>query len=323
MEKIKQALERKILPTLKELREQGESDPEAALIFQALGAASTCWQDMTGTGIFDSDRAKRIGDELLYELRILSEPEGSKPMELTDDAPFKVFESELYKGSFGVRGPHYSVAGLVNMSAAEALADKMNWAFRLGRDQGYLSPPPKEQGAEPYAWTVRGTRQMYFGEYAESDARMEAKKIGGTAVAFPLFRQEQGAEPVDEERELADHYLYMGWLMARGDGPMTEDDVRDAFLHALKYARAHPSPTSREKAMEEAGDAMEKTLNRAWQDLEDWRRQGVALRGESEEGVHRGVLNCIPSDAGIQFTRKIMQECIVANQQWHTAKSTR
>lgn len=34
-------------------------------VFQAIGAASTCWENMEGTGIFDSDRAKQIGDELM------------------------------------------------------------------------------------------------------------------------------------------------------------------------------------------------------------------------------------------------------------------
>jgi len=63
--------EQRILPTIAELRDNGESDPEAAIIFQALGAASTCWESMEGTGVFQSDRAKRIGDELLYELRAI------------------------------------------------------------------------------------------------------------------------------------------------------------------------------------------------------------------------------------------------------------
>ncbi len=37
-------------------------------VFQALGAASMCW-DTTPTGIFDSTRAKEIGDALMAELR--------------------------------------------------------------------------------------------------------------------------------------------------------------------------------------------------------------------------------------------------------------
>ena len=39
----------------------------------------------------------------------------------------------------------------------------------------------------PYAWTVNGTAQMFFGDYAQHDAEQEAEHIGGTARAFPLF----------------------------------------------------------------------------------------------------------------------------------------
>lgn len=34
-------------------------------VYQSLGAASTCWESMEGTGVFDSDRCKQIGDELM------------------------------------------------------------------------------------------------------------------------------------------------------------------------------------------------------------------------------------------------------------------
>lgn len=36
-------------------------------VFQALGAASTCWTD-TAFGTFDSDRAVRIGDDLMAKI---------------------------------------------------------------------------------------------------------------------------------------------------------------------------------------------------------------------------------------------------------------
>ena len=39
----------------------------------------------------------------------------------------------------------------------------------------------------PYAWTVTGTAQMFFGDYAQHDAEDVAKRCGGTARAFPLF----------------------------------------------------------------------------------------------------------------------------------------
>lgn len=43
------------------------------LIFSALGAASTCWETLDNAGVFDSDRAKRIGDEVLARLAEMDE----------------------------------------------------------------------------------------------------------------------------------------------------------------------------------------------------------------------------------------------------------
>ena len=44
----------------------GEEGPNLpAAVFQALGAASVCWENPGGAGIFDSTRAKEIGDVLL------------------------------------------------------------------------------------------------------------------------------------------------------------------------------------------------------------------------------------------------------------------
>lgn len=64
------------------------------------------------------------------------------------------------------------------------------WAELITERRKMTTEQPKELEAKPYAWTVSGTRSMYFGEYAEDDARAEAGRIGGTAIAFPLFRQE-------------------------------------------------------------------------------------------------------------------------------------
>lgn len=38
-------------------------------VFQALGAASTCWDSLRQAGVFDSTRAKAIGDRLLEFIR--------------------------------------------------------------------------------------------------------------------------------------------------------------------------------------------------------------------------------------------------------------
>lgn len=36
---------------------------------QALGAASTCWENMSGTGVFNSNEALNISDQLLKRIR--------------------------------------------------------------------------------------------------------------------------------------------------------------------------------------------------------------------------------------------------------------
>jgi hypothetical protein len=48
-------------------RENDGTLTRQAAIFQALGAASVCWSE-TPSGIFDSTRAKEIGEKLLAEL---------------------------------------------------------------------------------------------------------------------------------------------------------------------------------------------------------------------------------------------------------------
>lgn len=43
-------------------------DLESA-VFSALGAASVCWDSMENTGVFHSDRASQIGDELIEYIK--------------------------------------------------------------------------------------------------------------------------------------------------------------------------------------------------------------------------------------------------------------
>ena len=41
--------------------------------------------------------------------------------------------------------------------------------------------------AEPVAWAVQACSKMWRGEFAEIDAKAEAKRIGGTCVAYALY----------------------------------------------------------------------------------------------------------------------------------------
>ena len=44
----------------------------------------------------------------------------------------------------------------------------------------------QEPSQEPVAWAVQGCSKMWRGEFAEIDAKAEAKRIGGTCVAYAL-----------------------------------------------------------------------------------------------------------------------------------------
>lgn len=46
-----------------------EADGIEQAVFLALGAASTCWDDISSAGVFDSTRAKAIGDDLVRYVR--------------------------------------------------------------------------------------------------------------------------------------------------------------------------------------------------------------------------------------------------------------
>lgn len=54
------------LPYDLELDQEADS-PEQA-VFLALGAASACWDNLRGAGVFESTRAKQIGDQLMAYL---------------------------------------------------------------------------------------------------------------------------------------------------------------------------------------------------------------------------------------------------------------
>jgi hypothetical protein len=53
-------------------KEPADIDPKLnKLIFEALGEASTCWENMYSTGVFDSTRAGMIGDKLMEDIKNL------------------------------------------------------------------------------------------------------------------------------------------------------------------------------------------------------------------------------------------------------------
>lgn len=48
---------------------EGEELTLESAVFQAIGAASACWEDISAAGVFDSERARQIGELLLDKIR--------------------------------------------------------------------------------------------------------------------------------------------------------------------------------------------------------------------------------------------------------------
>lgn len=72
--------------------------------------------------------------------------------------------------------------------ALEALIDAANvLSAPMFADAVAALSKALEQQAEPVAWAVQACSKMWRGEFAEIDARAEAKRIGGTCVAYPLY----------------------------------------------------------------------------------------------------------------------------------------
>lgn len=45
-----------------------DKDLETA-VFESLGAASACWDNLEGAGVFQSERCKEVGDQLLERIK--------------------------------------------------------------------------------------------------------------------------------------------------------------------------------------------------------------------------------------------------------------
>jgi hypothetical protein len=115
-------------------------------------------------------------------------------------------------------------------SKREAAADKFIAAEerKVGERYGYVPKlHPNEwmdkPTQEPVAWAVQGCSKMWRGEFAEIDAKAEAKRIGGTCVAYALYttppkREWVGLEKSnmpDGENPMFDHeYFIAGMVFA-------------------------------------------------------------------------------------------------------------
>lgn len=98
--------------------------------------------------------------------------------------------------------------GRAALSAAQpaqvAQPDAASEAFRAMADGAPVDAGWSKSVQSAYAWAVSGLPTPFYGPHAESDARAEARRCGGTAEAFPLFKGAQSESPMYLSKKLRD-----------------------------------------------------------------------------------------------------------------------
>lgn len=75
------------------------------------------------------------------------------------------------------------------------------------------------EAPEPYCYVVSGCSIPFYGEFAEIDAKQEAKRVGGTCEAIPLYKSPPASEINRQLLDAAKEALESGndgdWQSAR------------------------------------------------------------------------------------------------------------
>lgn len=96
------------------------------------------------------------------------------------------------------------------------------------------------------------------------------------AVEHP---KEQGAEPVawmtEDGKEFVENWVREEW--DKDNGPTAQFFIPRYPTPLYRHPQPLPAPTSREKAMEEAGDAMDELLDGPWHIYDENREKAIAV----------------------------------------------
>lgn len=121
----------------------------ASAVYQAIGAASVCWEHVDRAGVFESDAAKLIGDMLLDEIRRQVE-EGMvepSPVEITRRTTIQdglVFDWTLARGrvhlsasrnGVEIHGARHTFDDADGTALADAFEQAVDFSRRLARGE--------------------------------------------------------------------------------------------------------------------------------------------------------------------------------------------
>lgn len=132
---------------------------------------------------------------------------------------------------------------------------------------------PAQAQQPPYAWAVSGASTMFFGPTAEYDARQEAKHCGGTAEAFPLFRDAQA-------QQAGEPYAYAVYFPDQPTEVLVHDldELIDSMTnreHTVTKLYATTPPAPAQAAQQPAGQQDTAALN--WIERQHLEELGMGL----------------------------------------------
>lgn len=117
----------------------GENPPKdlEEVIFQALGAASTCWEDMSGTGVFDSNRAKSLGDDVIHWIR--NHYSSWRWLESTRELQVKFFGLDYDALTGDALGDYFMAMTIAAQCELIEFLEETNWKPWMHHDRGVIS----------------------------------------------------------------------------------------------------------------------------------------------------------------------------------------
>lgn len=101
---------------------------------------------------------------------------------------FREYFETWYKAKYGYISKHKGTAMNVTYETTACQGRWEAWQACADWHTSQALTPLTAPSTSPYAWGVQGCSRMWFGEYAEMDAKSEAVRCGGTCAAFPLYK---------------------------------------------------------------------------------------------------------------------------------------
>jgi hypothetical protein len=154
---------------------------------------------------------------------------------------------------------------------------------------------------KPHAWAVKACSKMWMGEFAESDAKAEAARVGCMGHAYPLFTKPTPPDAPHRDKQWHDTAWQRGFQAGVNSSEKTAKDAV-AALEAEKVEHRETNRAMTEALMQAEGQTL--TPPDGWADGLQW-AENVAKMAKA--GAPIGAQTTAMSKAIIDMDAKIKE----------------